>query len=63
MKRKMEPQIYTDKHRFLKQIRKDFLVKLSSVKSCDLSDFICVYLCKSVVKNSSFRAFFVFVRG
>ena len=60
----MEPQIYTDTHRFLKQIRNDFFVNLSVLKSFDLSGFICVYLCKSVVKKSSlFRAFFVSVRG
>ena len=59
----MKPQIYTDRHRFLKQIREDFFIKLSCVKSFDLSGFICVHLCKSVVKNSYFRAFFVSFRG
>ena len=52
----MESQIYTDTHRFLKQIRNDFLIK-----SFDLSGFIRGHLCKSVAKNSSlFRAFSYF---
>ena len=60
----MKPQIYTDGHRFLKLIRKDFSLKSFFAESLDLSVFICVYPRKSVVKNSSlFRAFFVFVRG
>ena len=60
----MEPQIYTDTHRFLNRIRNDFSLKSYFAEFLDLSVLICVYLCKSVAKNSSlFRAFFVSVRG
>ena len=47
----------TDAHRFLRQIGEDFSNEFSSIKSFDLSGFICVHLCKSVAKNSYFRAF------
>ena len=53
----------TDTHRFLRQIGEDFSNEFSSIKSFDLSGFICVHLCKSVAKKSYFRAFFVSFRG
>ena len=53
----MEPQIYTDEHRFFKKIREDFFVNYIAFESFDLSVFICVHLCKSVVTNSYIRAF------
>ena len=57
------PQMNTDEHRFLKQIRENFSVDLRKNKFFDLSDFICVHLCSSVDKFLTFVPFFVFVRG
>lgn len=51
-KKKMKPHMNTDKHGFLRQSKTDYENKFLSS-----SDFICVNLCQSVAKNSSFREF------
>ena len=58
----MEPQIYTDTHRFLKQIRNDFFVNLSVLNHLIYpvsSVFICVPLWLKILPFVLFSCLFV----
>ena len=48
----MEPQMDTDKHGFLRQVRNDFSIESCAVESCDLSAFIRVPSYSFVAKKS-----------
>ena len=55
----MEPQMDTDTHRFLKQIREIFSVDLRKNKFFDLSAFICVHLWQKILPFVLFSCLFV----